>query len=134
MLGDTSDENMKHINYLYHNDNDDNSPFWSRIFSDMDDWNDKQNIQMFNRAINIMNIKNKRNRDNLIKGMIMGHSPQFMYNRGINSSDNNRIWRVDIGASRAFGAIDNSEECKHRKVQVLVIHDDNKFSIVKEKC
>ena len=134
LLGDTSDENMKHINYLYHNDNDDNSPFWSRIFSDMDDWNDKQKKQMFNRAINIMNIKNKRNRDNLIKGMIMGHSPQFMYNRGINSSNNNRIWRVDIGASRAFGAIDNSEECKHRKVQVLVIHDDNKFSIVKEKC
>lgn len=134
LLGDTSSENMKHIQYLYHNDNDDNSPFWSRIFSDMDDWNDKQNIQMFNRAINIMNIKNKRNRDNLIKGMIMGHSPQFMYNRGINSSNNNRIWRVDIGASRAFGKIDNSNECKHRKVQVLVIHDDNKFSIIKEKC
>lgn len=134
LLGDTSPENMKHINYLYHNDDDDNSPFWSRIFSDMDDWNDKQNIQMFNRAINIMNIKNKRNSENLIKGMVMGHSPQFMYNRGINSSNNNRIWRVDIGASRAFGKLDNSEECKHRKVQVLVIHDDNKFSIIKEKC
>ena len=134
LLGDTSVENMNHINYLYHNDDDDNSPFWSRIFSDMDDWNDRQNIQMFNRAINIMNIKNKRNRDNLIKGMIMGHSPQFMYNRGINSSNNNRIWRVDIGASRAFGKVDNSNECKHRKVQVLVINNDNNFSIIKERC
>lgn len=134
LLGDTSSENMKHIQYLYHNDNDDNSPFWSRIFSDMDDWDDKQNIQMFNRAINIMNVKNKRNSNNLIKGMIMGHSPQFMFNRGINSSNNNRIWRVDVGASRAFGKIDNSNECEHRKVQVLVIHDDNKFSIIKEKC
>ena len=134
LLGDTSQENMKHVNYLYHNENDDNSPFWSRVFSDMDDWTDRHNIHMFNKAINIMNIKNNRSRDNLIKGMIMGHSPQFMYNRGINSSNNNRIWRVDIGASRAFGKVDNSDECKHRRVQVLVINDDNKFSIVKERC
>lgn len=134
LLGDTSPENMKHVSYLYHNENDDNSPFWSRIFSDMDDWTDRHNIQMFNKAINIMNIKNNRSRNNLIKGMIMGHSPQFMYDRGINSSNNNRIWRVDIGASRAFGKIDESDECKHRRVQVLVINDDDNFSIVKEHC
>ena len=58
----------------------------------------------------------------------MGHSPQFMYNKGINSSFNNRIWRVDIGASKAFGEIDTGL----RKVHVLVIEDDSKFHIVKE--
>ena len=100
----------------------------------MEDWTEQESTRHFNTAIFNLNSKNNRNKDNLIKGMIMGHSPQFMYNRGINSSNNNRIWRVDIGASRAFGPIDNSPECKHRKVQVLVIKDDNNFSIIKEKC
>ena len=62
----------------------------------------------------------------------MGHSPQFMYNKGINSSYNNRIWRVDIGASRAFGEID-PKISELRKVHVLVIEDDSKFHIVKEE-
>ena len=46
----------------------------------------------------------------------------------VNSSFNNRIWRVDIGASKAFGEIDTGL----RKVHVLVIEDDTKFHIVKE--
>ena len=59
----------------------------------------------------------------------MGHSPQFMYNKSINSSANNRLWRVDVGASRAFGEIDDN----NRLVQVLVINNDNDFSILREK-
>ena len=67
----------------------------------------------------------------------MGHSPQFMYGRGINSSINNRIWRVDVGASRAFGKIDCKED-KNRLVQVLVILNDgvnpeSDFQIIQEK-
>ena len=57
-----------------------------------------------------------------------------MYNKGINSDNNDKIWRVDIGASRAFGPIDNSSECQNRKVQVLIINNDNEFAIAKEKC
>ena len=76
----------------------------------------------------------KRNNTNVIKGMVMGHSPQFMYNRGINSSYDNRIWRVDIGASKAFGDVKSTPECFLRKVHVLIIEDDCKFHIVKEKC
>ena len=91
-------------------------------------------LDMEKHTINMLNIKNMRQDSNIIRGMIMGHSPQFMYNKGINSSNNNRIWRVDIGASKAFGELDDSEECQHRRVQVLVINNDNDFSIVKEKC
>ena len=127
--GDESQQNMYHVNKLYHNDDDEYSPFWTRIFSDMDEWCDAKCIKDFNKTINNLNIKNMRNNSNVIKGMIMGHSPQFMYNRPINSSANNRIWRVDVGASRAFGNVDDP----NRLVQVLVIKNDNNFSILREK-
>ena len=123
-----------HLNYLYHSDDEDDSPFWSRIYSDMDEWDEHESTKSFNQTINNLNIKNIKDSSNIIKGMIMGHSPQFMYNRGINSSNDNKVWRVDVGASKAFGELGGSEECKLRKVQVLVIDDDEKFHIVKEKC
>lgn len=121
-------KSLDNIDDLYHTDDDDDSPFWSRIYSDMDEWDEDRSTQSFKETINNLNIRNIRNSSNVIKGMIMGHSPQFMYNKGINSSFNNRIWRVDIGASKAFGEID----CNLRKVHVLVIEDDSKFHIVKE--
>jgi hypothetical protein len=127
--GDESLQNMHHVNKLYHNDNDEYSPFWTRIYSDMDEWCDKKCIYNFNKTINNLNLKNLRNNSNIIKGMIMGHSPQFMYNKSINSSANNKIWRVDVGASRAFGEVDDV----NRLVQVLVINDDENFSILREK-
>ena len=129
LYGDTSIENMNHIKNLYHNDDDEYSPFWSRTFSDMDEWCDSKCLNEFNKTIHYLNIKNKRNSNNVIKGMIMGHSPQFMYNKSINSSANNRIWRVDVGASKAFGEVDDV----NRLVQVLVINNDNDFSILREK-
>ena len=47
---------------------------------------------------------------------------------------NKKIWRVDVGMSRAFGPLDqDEEETKNRKVQVLLIEDDNKFKILKEQ-
>ena len=127
-------ESLDNIDSLYHTDQDDDSPFWSRIYSDMDEWDETKGIESFKKTINNLNLKNLRNSSNVIKGMIMGHSPQFMYNRGINSSYDNKIWRVDIGASQAFGEIGTTPECNHRKVHVLIIEDDTKFHIVKEKC
>ncbi len=129
LYGDESYENMKHINKLYHNDDDEYSPFWSRTFSDMEEWCDKKCLNEFKKTLHYVNIKNRRQNNNIIRGMIMGHSPQFMYNKSINSSANNRLWRVDVGASRAFGEIDDD----NRLVQVLVIKDDNDFSILREK-
>lgn len=129
LYGDTSNENMNHIKKLYHNDNDEYSPFWSRTFSDMEEWCDTKCLNEFTKSIHYLNIKNKRKNNNIIKGMIMGHSPQFMYNKSINSSANNRLWRVDVGASKAFGEVDDV----NRLVQVLVIKNDDNFSILKEK-
>ena len=124
----------ENIGELYHTEQDDDSPFWSRIYSDMDEWDEQRGVNSFKQTINNLNIKNLRNSNNIIKGMVMGHSPQFMYNRGINSSYDNRIWRVDIGASKAFGEVGSTPECMHRRVHVLIIEDNEKFHIVKEKC
>ena len=43
---------MKHINKLYHNDDDEYSPFWSRTFSDMEEWNDKKCLNEFKKKLN----------------------------------------------------------------------------------
>jgi len=134
LLGDNSGITQEHVHNLYHLDDDDDSPFWSRIYSDMDEWNGMESVKDFIKMLNMINVKNIRKNDTAIKGIVMGHSPQFMYGRGINSSAKNRIWRVDVGASKAFGKMDQSSECKHRVCQVLVIENDNNFSIVKEMC
>jgi hypothetical protein len=136
LLGDTSQQNMKHVYNLYHRDDDEHSPFWNRTYSDMDEWGQDALIE-FNKTMNLINIWNTKNNDYNAKGIVMGHSPQFMYGRGINSSINNRIWRVDVGASRAFGKV-NCNEDKHRLVQVLVILNDGSnpetdFQIIQEK-
>jgi len=128
LLGNTSKLLMEHVNKIYHNDDDEYSPFWSRKYGDMDDW-DNNSQQEFYNTLNILNSKNKRKKNNEIKGMIVGHSPQFMYNKGLNSSCNNKLWRVDVGMSKAFGM--NND--KNRKVQVLIIENDSNFKILKEE-
>ena len=134
LLGDKTPNTMRHVHNLYHRDDDEHSPFWTRIFSDLDEWQNLNSIKEFNKTLHNLNIKNRNLTDQKIKGMVMGHSPRFMYNKGINSSYNNRIWRVDVGSSRAFGKIENNADCANRLVQVLVINNDNSFAIIKEKC
>lgn len=124
-------DTIEHINKIY-NDNETYSPFWSRLFSDLDEWEEDKNTKLFKLTIDILNKKNNRTPRTSIKGMIVGHSPQFYYNKGINSSCDNCIWRVDIGASRAFGLVTNSKVNYNRKVQVLEIIDDKKFRILRE--
>ena len=122
------------IDDLYHNDDDSFSPFWSRVFSDDEEWDSEKSEKLFNETIDNLNKKNERSDDNKVKGMIMGHSPQYMFDKGINSMCNNKLWRVDVGMSRAFGSLeDDDDETKHRKVQILLIENDEKCKIVREK-
>jgi hypothetical protein len=136
LLGDVSHENMQHVHNLYHRDDDENSPFWCRVYSDMDEWGN-ESAKEFSKTMNMINVWNNKNNDFRAHGIIMGHSPQFMYGHSINSSLNNRIWRVDVGASRAFGKL-TGPDAKNRLAQVLVILNDGRnaetdFQIVKER-
>jgi len=136
LQGEECDIVEQGINDIYHNDDDSQSPFWSRIFSDPEEFDDSDNDykREFYKSLESMNRKNNRNNQNRIRGMIMGHSPQFMYGKGINSECNDTIWRVDIGMSRAFGELSRGcPDYNNRKVQVLQIENDTKFTILKEK-
>ena len=127
--GNKDKKTLSYVNSVYHNDDEDMSPFWTRVFSDLDEWTEEKHCTLFNKTIEKLNINNKRNRNNMIKGMVVGHSPQFMYNESLNGACNNRLWRVDVGMSRAFG---KTNEDINRKVQILKIENDKNFSILRE--
>ena len=89
-----------------------------------------------------------------VGNMIIGHTPQFYaHNEGINSACDEKLWRVDIGASRAFSFFDkcsstddkkpkedegeslsfNKLISKERRIQVLEIMNDNIFRVIKNE-
>ncbi len=82
------------------------SPFWSRLYSNAFSGNSEKACSSLNETIEYIKLK----------GMVVGHTVQ---RNGINSGCDGKIWRTDIGLSRAFGR-------KKRRVQVLEIIDNGK--------
>lgn len=98
------------------------SIFWSRILGTMES----------NKSYDSC----KHSIDNVLKlfslnGMIIGHTPQSFNKHthaGINSTCNDKVWRIDIGASKAFDMFDSDHsESELRKPQCLEILDDGKI-------
>ena len=50
------EDTLKHINKIY-NDDETYSPFWSRLFSDLDEWNENTNSKLFKLTLDILNKK-----------------------------------------------------------------------------
>ena len=79
----------------------------SRIYTDLEEFGLEEKLE-FHKTLKVLNLRNRPKYE--IRGMVMGHSPQFMYNRPLNSDCNNKLWRVDIGMSRAFGKVGDSKK------------------------
>ena len=107
-----TEEQKRIVDTILFGDDDDLSPIWNRTFSSEDEWKDSSFFEEALREIN-----NNNNLEEKAGGMVMGHTPQYYHDKGINSGCNYSLWRVDVGMSKAFGPVDSDE----RQVQVLVL-------------
>ena len=107
----------------------DYSPFWNRTLGQLapNQKMDNDGGICDNYCKPVLDIYNVNN-------MIIGHTPQsFITDEGINSTCDNRVWRVDVGVSDAFSVYETDNKVKNpnRNVQVLEILNDKEFNILK---
>ena len=119
LLSSYNDEDKEFINTIL--EGREQSPFWPRVFGNI-----KRNLDM--ETTECKRIVAPILAALGIKGIIVGHTPQYKIN--INSTCSNIIWRIDIASSQAFdevmfdGVEKSSERQKiqaGRKPQVLQV-------------
>lgn len=107
------------------------SMFWTRILGSIPAGKSMEYEECKNNITKVLKLFN-------INGMIVGHTPQsFLFNKDINATCSNKIWRVDNGSSKAFDPydkfyIDNGEKHHNRRAQYLEILNDTEFNIYDE--
>jgi hypothetical protein len=101
-----------HDNNLFFNKTlEDINPFWDRTLGGVDPLNKDQCKKIFEN--NILHIKPYNSIENHLK-IIVAHCPQFIGIKNINLINcqdfDNRIFRIDVGMSRAFDSYKLNEE------------------------
>lgn len=122
LLGIDNDDKYieKHYNTIAKSKHSE-SILWNRDFGEleMNHNKDKELTEKLDTILNEYNKKNNHdNTTNQVTHIAIGHTTQYSSNKGINSICNDRVWRCDVGMSRAFGHRTNEP---YRKPQVLEI-------------
>lgn len=106
------------------------SPIWNREFGDCEG-EDCLLDSKYNTLLKKFNETNKpyHTKNNIPEAeyVAIGHTPQFYANQNINSALNGKVWRCDVGMSRAFGSRSDNE---YRKPQVLEVLNDVEINIL----
>ena len=112
------------------NDNFNQSPFWDRTLGGNDYLNDNQCKEIFEN--NVLKIRNFDTIKNKMK-ILVAHCPQFAVNQTINLVDcqtyKNRIWRIDVGMSRAFDLYDMDKIKMLKNIDPELFYLENFFII-----
>ena len=134
LLGiDTNDKYIeKHYNAIA-NSKHDESILWNRDFGELDMTNSK-NKELTIQLDTILNEYNKKN--NIINTnheathIAIGHTTQYTSNKGINAICDERVWRCDVGMSRAFGERSNEPHRKPQVLEILNIDGNEKITVL----
>ena len=133
LLGIDSHKQVIEHHYDMITDSKNNSILWNRDFgessgessgepsesSNTSKHKEKKLCKLLDKIlISYNNNNNNTNNKNIATHIALGHTPQFNDGIGMNAICNNRVWRCDVGMSKAFGDNTNDE---HRKPQVLEI-------------
>lgn len=130
---DNDQANNKRIFDKYINCPSDKSPVWCRDFGEDITADPRSSKQLGGSYDLILSQYNRVNTPYLSRYGIpkaeylaVGHSPQFFNQQGINSILNGKVWRCDVGMSRAFGV--EADVC--RRPQVLEILNDTTVNVL----
>jgi hypothetical protein len=111
----------------------DYSPVWNRDFGD-NETDERENRKITGKFKLLISEYNKSNKTYLDKFNVpqaeycaIGHTPQFHDGKGINSTCGGKVWRCDVGMSRAFRDGNNNE---FRRPQVLEILNDDIINVL----
>lgn len=103
------------------NNNDETSILWARTFGENIESpiQEKHLSRMLNRILHLYNNKNgNTNPETKATHIAIGHTPQFQ--KGINAICDKRVWRCDVGMSKAFySSSRNKEDNSPPKQEVL---------------
>ena len=118
--------NRKYIEHIIKYSKD--SMFWSRILGKIEPGRKLSDPECVDNIGNVLRMFK-------IGSLVIGHTPQsFLYNKDINSTCSNKVWRVDNGSSIAFDIFDPQLQ-KHgtadisRRMQYLEILNDKIYNI-----
>lgn len=120
-------------NKLINSHDEDSSPVWNRDFG-ISEESDREERKLSGKYHLLMKEYNTVNKPYHAKNgippaeyMAIGHSPQFWHGKNINSICNGKVWRCDIGMSRAFKCdkeANTTDALKLRQPTVLEVIND----------